>query len=154
MTTTDGILAKLLVAYYGLLEAAHIVTLALAGLQFIRAGTLGFPVPPPPAGWTKQLYPFFIAMGAVDAVNVFIAWLFVYGYFTRSRWRWWVGGITLALVVYSAIVFAWGTIRNGAWSHQPTGYLTMAVLFVPVAALALLYVAWGLKGQFWDDGRG
>jgi hypothetical protein len=92
--------------------------------------------------------PFLVATAVADAVNVALAWLFVYGYFARARWRWWVGGITLTAAVYSAIVFAWGTMASRAWGYRPVGYLLMAVAFVPVAALVLSYGVWGVGGWF------
>lgn len=148
MRNPDGLPAKLLVAYYGLIEVAHVVALVQAGVQLARTGMIGFPAPPPSGGWVDEIQPFFIAMAVVDAVNIVIAWLFVYGYFTRARWRWWIGCVTLTSTVHSAIVFAWGTIVSGAWSHRPAGYLAMAAVFVPVAALAVLYAVWGIGGQF------
>jgi hypothetical protein len=141
-------LAKLLVGYYGLIEAAHIVVLVWAGINLARTGVIGFPAAPPPEGWSPQVPPFLVATAVADAVNVALAWLFVYGYFARAHWRWWVGGITLTAAVYSAIVFAWGTIASGAWGYRPVGYLSMAVAFVPVAALVLSYSLWGVGGWF------
>ena len=32
----------------------------------------------------------------LDALNVLLAWAFVYGYWTRTRWCWWVGGMPSA----------------------------------------------------------
>jgi hypothetical protein len=141
-------LAKLLVAYYGLLEAAHLAVLAWAGLHLLRTGTFGFPAAPPPGGWDAQVVPFLIGTAVLDAVNVLLAWAFVHGYWTRTSWRWWVGGITLTATLYSAIVFVVGTVASGAWSHRPTGYAAMAVVAAPVILLAFLYGHWGITGQF------
>jgi hypothetical protein len=154
MAGPDGRLARALVAYYGLVEVAHIGVLALAGLHFARTGTIGFPAPPPPGGWNEQLVPFFVAMGAIDAINVGVAWAFVYGYFARTRWRWPVAWVSLSASTYSAAVFAWGTIASGAWGHRPVGYLFVAAAFVPVGVLAVLCVVWGLRGQLQPAERG
>ncbi|MGC9396723.1 MAG: hypothetical protein ACP5J4_17905 [Anaerolineae bacterium] len=153
MRGSDGLLAKLLVAYYGFIEVLHIIALAQAGVRLARTGAIGFPAPPPPGGWVEQLYPFLVAMAVIDAINVAVAWVFVYGYFTQARWRWWAGSATLTAAVYSAIVFAWGTLVNGAWSQRPAGYLVMSAVFVPVAALAILYVVWAISGQLWVQGK-
>lgn len=146
MRHPDSWLAKLLVGYYGLIEAAHIVVLVWAGISLARTGLIGFPAPPPPEGWSSQVQPFLVAAGVVDGANVTIAWPFVYGYFSRARWRWWVGAVTLTASVYSAIVFVWGTMATGAWGYRPGGYLVLAVVFAPVAALVLLYGMWGVGG--------
>jgi hypothetical protein len=140
--------AKLLVAYYGLLELVHLGVLAWAGLRFLRTGTLGFPAVPPPGGWAAQVVPFMVATAVVDAFNVLLAWAFIYGYWTRARWRWWVGGITLTATLYSAIVFCVGTIASGAWGHLPAGYVSMVVAALPVIGLAILYGVWGITCQF------
>jgi hypothetical protein len=141
-------MSRLLVAYYGLLEAVHLVVLAWAGLRFLQSGMLGFPATPPPGGWAAQVVPFLVATAVLDACNVLLAWTFVYGYFRRAAWRWWVGGITLTATLYSAIVFGVGTIASGAWAYRPGGYISMVVVACPVFVLAALYAVWGIAGRF------
>ena len=140
--------ARALVAYYGLLEMVHLVVLAWAGIRVLQSGALGFPALPPPGGWDAQVVPFLVATAVLDAVNVLLAWAFVYGYWTRARWAWWVGGITLTATLYSAVVFAAGTVASGAWQQHPVGYLALTVVALPVFALAFFYSLWGITGQF------
>ena len=92
--------------------------------------------------------PFLVATAVLDALNVLLAWAFVYGYWTRARWCWWVGGITLTATLYSAIVFVVGTVASGAWRHRPAGYISMVVVALPVIALAMLYSVWGITRRF------
>jgi hypothetical protein len=153
MRDPDSLVASVLVAYYGFLEAVHMGVLGWAGLRFLRSGALGFPAAPPPGGWDAQVVPFLIGMAALDAVNVLLAWAFVYGYWTRARWRWWVGGITLTATLYSAVVFCVGTFASGAWHRRPVGYLGMVAVALPVVALAVLYGGWGISGRFEGGGR-
>jgi hypothetical protein len=140
-------LSRLLVAYYGLLEAVHLAVLAWAGLRLVSTGSFGFPAAPPPGGWSPQVVPFLVGTAVLDALNVGLAWAFVYGYWTRARWRWWVGGISLTATLYSAIVFVVGTLASGAWQHRPAGYVAMAIVALPVFALVAMYAVWGLTGQ-------
>jgi hypothetical protein len=144
-------LARVLVAYYALIEVGHLLALIWAGIRLLLTGTIGFPAPRPVGGWEPQVVPFLVATGVVDALNVPLAWRFAYGYFRRAPWRWWLGGITLSLSVYSAIVFTWGTMAAGAWRDQPAAYLAMVVFASPVVVLAVLYGVWGATGLLDKD---
>ena len=150
MRGPDGRLARLLVAYYGVVEVAHAIALARAGIQLMATGTIGFPAPPPPGGWSTQVVPFLVGTGVVDAVNVVVAFAFVFGYFTKARWRWGLGTVTLTVAAYSAIIFAFGTIASGAWGHNPVGYLSVAAVFAPVAVLMVLYTTWAATGRLYE----
>jgi hypothetical protein len=147
---SDGRLARLLVAYYGVIEIAHAIVLAQAGIRLAVTGTMGFPASPPPEGWSPQAIPFLVGTGAVDAINIVVAFAFVYGYFTKARWRWGLGTVTLTVAAYSAIVFAFGTIVSGAWGHNRTEYLSVAAVFAPVAALMVLYTTWAAAGRLYE----
>jgi hypothetical protein len=142
--------AEYLVAYYGIVEALHLVALLRAGVIWLRQGAIGYPSPPPPSGWSPQAQAFLIGTAVLDALNIGIAWLFAYGYFTKASWRWWVGGITLTAAHYSALVFAGGTGASGAWQAHPLAYLSLVILFAPVGILGGCYLLWGATGQFRD----
>jgi hypothetical protein len=142
--------ARALVAYYGLIEVVHSVVLARAGVEFLASGSVGFPAPPPPGGWSPQATHFLVATGAVDGVNILLALLFVYGYFRRPGWRLlpWLGAVTLTATAYSALVFAYGTIASGAWAHHPAAYLAVTAVFIPVVFLIVLFPTWIGAGLF------
>jgi hypothetical protein len=144
MRNPDSVYAKALVAYYGLIEVVHSIVLVRAGLELLASGSVGFPAPPPPGGWSPQATHFLIATGVMDGVNIVLALLFVYGFFRRPEWLLlpWLGAVTLTATAYSALVFAYGTIASGAWAHHPGVYLTMTAVFIPVIFLILLYPTW------------
>lgn len=135
-------LAKLLVAYYGLIQTVHLVVLARAATLLLVNGSITFPAPPPPGGWTTQASHFLVGLGGVDAANAMAALAFVYGFFSRARWRYWLGTLTLSVAGCSALLFAYGTIASGAWAHNPVSYLSITLAFAPVAALTILFGTW------------
>ncbi len=140
-------LARWLISYYGLVEVAHAAVLTLAGVRLLRSGTLGFPGTPPPGGWASQTMPFLIALGAVDALNVLLAWTFVYGYWRGARWCWGAGGVSLGMMACSALVYVVGTGAAGAWASDPWGYLAVTLVFAPLLPLMVLYGLWVARGQ-------
>jgi hypothetical protein len=142
MGNPSGTLARFLVGYYGFIQAAHIIAIARAASVLAVSQTMTFPAPPPPGGWSPQTNHFLIAMGAADAINAVVALMFVYGYFVEARWRVWLGTLSLAVSAYSAVIFAYGTIASGTWTHHPTGYLSIALVFIPVALLIVLFNVW------------
>jgi hypothetical protein len=142
MGNPDSAFARLLVGYYGFIQAAHIVSIARAAILLAVSQTMAFPAAPPPGGWSPQTNHFLIAMGAADAVNAVVALVFVYGYFAGARWRVWLGTLSLTVSAYSAVIFTYGTIASGAWTRHPTGYLSIALVFIPVAFLIVLFNVW------------
>ena len=133
-------LTGLLVGYYGLLQLAHLMLLARAGLQLLSGGGIGFPAPPPSGGWQEQATHFLIGMGLVDAVNVPVSLLFVYGYFARAAWRDRVGTLALTISAYSAVAFLYGTAMSGAWADNLLDYFVVAFLFAPAVVLSALFL--------------
>jgi len=128
---------NILVGYFAVLEITHLLVLSWAGWQFMQTGAFGFPAPPPATGWSEQTLPFLLATGVVDAINVFIALIFVYQYFKqKSEWLIWAA-VSLTAAVYSAVVFVWGTVTSGAWAQHPAAYGGIAVAFAPVGLLIL-----------------
>jgi len=57
---------KYLAGYYGTLQTVHLLLLARAGLYLLSAGTVPFPALPPANGWSAQVIPFLLGMGALD----------------------------------------------------------------------------------------
>lgn len=156
MRNPDSPYARALVAYYGLIEVVHSIVLVRAGVEFLGSGSVGFPAPPPPGGWSPQATHFLIATGVVDGVNIVLALLFVYSTFRRPGWRLlpWLGAVTLTATAYSALVFAYGTIASGAWAHHPAAYLAVTAVFIPVVFLIVLFPTWIVAGLFdVDPGR-
>jgi hypothetical protein len=148
MGNPDSAFARFLVGYYGFIQVAHIIAIARAAIVLFVSQTMAFPASPPPGGWSPQTSHFLMAMGAVDAVNALVALVFVYGYFAGARWRVWLGTLSLAVSAYSAVIFAYGTIASGAWAHHTTGYLSIALVFIPVALLIVLFNVWVVAARF------
>ena len=147
MRSPDGTLAKILVAYYGLVQVLHLIAIGRATVVLQMSGELTFPAPPPAGGWSEQAINFFVGVGAIDALNAVIALVFVYGFLRRARWRGWLGTLSLAIVAYSALLFAFATIPTGAWTHRPVEYLVIVVAFAPVLVLMVTFGYWLVTGR-------
>lgn len=87
-------------------------------------------------------------MALTDLFNAFLTLVFVYGYFTRTKWRMWLGTLTLTISMYAAIVFTYGTIASGAWTGNLLSYLWFYLLFIPVIILFILVSLWAVRGKF------
>jgi hypothetical protein len=146
MIEPDKIIAKALVAWYGLFQAIHIVV-NVRGLAQLARGSLDFPAMPPPDGWSAQAVQFMTGIAATDLLNAVVTLVFVYGYFTRARWRLWLGTLTLTVSMYAAIVFTYATLASGAWPDNLFGYVFLTVTFVPVVVLFVLVCVWGVQGR-------
>ena len=99
MRSPDNTLAKILVAYYALIQVLHLIAIGRATVVLETRGELSFPAPPPAGGWSEQASYFFVGVGAIDALNAVIALVFVYGFFRRARWRGWLGTLSLTVAV-------------------------------------------------------
>jgi hypothetical protein len=133
-----------MIAYYGLIQAAHIIALSRSYILFRQSGEITFLAQPPPGGWSAQAAHFLIGLGAIDAVNAILAWVFVYGYFTQARWWPRLGTTTLTVSVVSALVYGYGTAASGGWRGHMGEYLILVILFLPVAVLAIIFGIWGI----------
>ena len=151
MTNPNSTLAKILVGYYGFIQTLHLIAIGRATVLLGQTGALSFPAPPPPGGWDEHARYFFVGVGAIDALNVLIALVFVYGFFTCAPWRGWVGTLTLTVSLYSAILFAFATIPSGAWTYRPVEYLVIVLAYLPVVVLMVLFAAWLLTGRIDPD---
>lgn len=142
LTNPNSLVAKFLVGWYGFFQTGHFL---FNGLYLLHPGTP--PFPQPPEGWLSQTVHLLNGMAASDLVNALLSLVFVYGYFTRAKWRMWLGTLTLAISVYAMTVFAYGTIGMGAWIGNLFGYLWSYILFVPVVMLFGLVSKWTVKGS-------
>lgn len=130
---------KALVVWFGIVQSLHLVVLARALIIFSRTTELPFPALPPPQGWSPQAEHFLIGNGIIDAVNIFLSLIFVYVFFKSKPWALKTGLISLTVLLYSALIFAYGTIRAGAWSEHPFAYCSMAVLYIPIFLLTVYF---------------
>jgi hypothetical protein len=123
-----------LIFWYGLIQSAHIVVLIVAGYLYLKTGSVGFPAPGPPAGWSPQVEPFLVGMAVLDLIIASVSLVFVYQYFTAVPKRM-LGSVVLTGALVSAILFGLGTFPSGAWGEHPVVYYTMLILFLPVVFL-------------------
>ncbi len=147
MRKPDSSLAKVLVVYYGFIQALHLITIGRASVVLQTTGEMTFPAPPPAGGWSPQAEYFFVGVGAIDALNAVIALVFVYGFLKGARWRGWLGTLTLTIAVYSALLFAFATIPTGAWTFRPVEYSIIVVAFAPVLILIMAFGYWLVTGR-------
>jgi hypothetical protein len=151
MTNPNSSLAKILVGYYGTIQVLHLVAIGRATVILGQTDALGFPAPPPQGGWDEQARYFFVGVGAIDALNVLVALVFLYGFFRCTSWRGWVGTLTLTVSLYSAILFAFATPPTGAWAHRPIEYLVIVLAYLPVVVLMVFFAWWLVSGRIESD---
>jgi hypothetical protein len=108
----DGTATRVLVAWYGIYQAGHLV---FNVRYLLDPGQLPFPAPA--AGWSPQLTAFLYGMAAADAVNAALALGFVVGFFARRGWRNWLGTLTIR----------WIWVRRSPGVNFSAGHLWPAV---------------------------
>ncbi len=123
--------AQILILYYGLLQALHLLALLRAGILLLTTPKIPFPILPPPTGWQAQTWPFLLGLAGMDVIGIFLGILFA----IRSHFKGVVdqkmGLISLTIFISGAIVFAAGTFPSGAWSKHPLAYWSMMFMFIP-----------------------
>lgn len=140
--TPESIWGRLLVAWYGIYQAGHLL---FNSLYFLRQGAP--PFPPPTGGWLSQTAHFLNGMAAGGVLDAILSLVSVYGFFRRAPWRMWLGTLTLTISMYAAIVFTYGTMATGAWSGNLPGYLWFYVPFIPVVVLFIFIGVWAAQGK-------
>jgi hypothetical protein len=106
-----------------------------AGLLLLSTGTVPFPALPPANGWSAQVIPFLLGMGALDGaaagLDVFAAIsLFIKNSFDSRLWM-----ISLGIALTSAIIFTVGTLASGAWNDHSLAYVLLVIFFSPLFPL-------------------
>ncbi len=147
MILPDSNSARMLIGYYGIFQFAHVIV-NTRGLFLLYSGSpLDFPAPPPASGWPAETINFMIAIGWVDLMGAFLALVFVWAFFTVTKWRLWLGGVCLTISSYAAIVYAYWSIASDAWQDNLFVYGFVNIAFLPIAYLFYLSCRWGLSGQ-------
>ena len=142
-TNPDSRAARLLVGWYGVYQAGHIV---VNGTYLLRRGVP--PFAPPPQGWLPQTVAFLDGMAIADLVNAILSVLVVIGFLRQAKWRFWLGTVTLTVSIYAATVFTYGSLTAGAWNGQISEYLWVYLPFIPVVLLFVVWLYWLMAGRF------
>ena len=88
-----------LVIYYGVIQAAHFISLIRAAIIYLKNNVLTFPASPPESGWTDQAEFFLIGMGIFDIFNIFGTFILLYGFFAQKKWVYWFALINLTAMI-------------------------------------------------------
>ncbi|MGE5682382.1 MAG: hypothetical protein ACM34K_16055 [Bacillota bacterium] len=151
MRNLNSSFTRVLVAWYGIFQIIHLVSLIRAAIALFQGGSFTFPALPPRNGWQPQAAYFLLGMGIIDTFNIIISLIFVYGYFTYARWRLTFGVLTLTVMMYSALIFAFGTIFTGAWKDNFVSYTILLIAFIPVIILYFLFTVQALRVRFYES---
>jgi len=135
-----------LVAWYAVYQAIHIFV-NLRGLAMMgSSGSIDFPAPPPPGGWSEQVITLFIGMASLDALNAVLTLVFAWGFFRGRRWASALGLVVLTISIYAALLFNYATFAAGAWQLPTLGaYLFINIAFLPVVGLSGLLLRQTMK---------
>ena len=140
-------LATGLITWYALYQSIHVLV-NTRGLWILISGrALDFPAPPPNGGWSADVVHLMVAIGVLDLVNAVAALVFVWGYFTKKDWHFWLGTLTTTVSVYAFGLYIYWTFASGAWTADNLPiYLVVNGGFLPISALWLVIASWGSKG--------
>ena len=122
---------RLLVAWFGLYQSAHLINNAL---YFVT--NTEFPPPPSQPPWHVHARCFFDGMAASDMAVAVVSLVFVFAFLHGRSWALPLGLMTLSVSLYAAVVFTWGCITAGVftWAHATElGIIYLA--YVPVVIL-------------------
>lgn len=137
--------SRLLVAYFGLFQAAHLALNARYQLvPFAERPPL--PFASPPEGWAPQIVRFTSGMAVADLINAALSLFFVLGFFRRASWSPWLGTVTLTVAAYAAFAFTWGMTAAGAPALGAT-YAWVNLPTIPVIVLFVVWSWWFLTGR-------
>lgn len=135
MKDLKNTLLEYLVPYYGILQICHLGALTRASMIFMVKEKMVFPASPPAGGWTGQVIPFLLGMGAVDAVAAGLGVFYAWNKMRKQKGVDRLGVISLTAAITSALVFGAGTIASGAWTDHTLEYVIMLILFTPLLPL-------------------
>ena len=128
---------KALIAYYGILQSAHLVVLIRAGILMLSGNTAPFPILPPTIGWGAQSMAFMFGLAGMDVIGIVLGIIFSFKTLFKLTFHPLMGIISLTIFISGAIIFGAGTFPSGAWSAHPVAYWIMVALFSP--SLILYY---------------
>ena len=136
---------KYLAGYYGTLQTVHLLLLARAGLYLMSTGTVPFPALPPANGWSAQVIPFLLGMGALDGAAAGLGIFSAISLFGKKHfdYRFWM--LSLVIAITSGLIFTAGTLASGAWNYHPAAYILLVIFFSPL--FPLLYKIFRITGN-------
>lgn len=126
---------KVLIAYYGILQSLHLLTLIRAGYMLLQGEPAPFPILPPPGGWEEQTMPFMIGLAGMDFLGIILGIYYSFKTLFKKEHKPLLGILSLTIFISGAVVFAAGTYPSGAWTAHPLSYWIMVILFAPVPFL-------------------
>lgn len=132
---------KWLIAYYGILQSLHILTLARAGGILFFSQLTPFPILPPVGGWSSQTMPFLYGLAGIDVIGILLGIIFAWRHLFKKNFKPILGLVSLTIFISGAVVFAAGTFPTGAWSAHPLSYWLMVLLFAPIIPLYIKIIS-------------
>ena len=139
-------LTQFLVIAFGLYQIGHIVSNIRAAFVYANIGSIMFPAMPPIGGWSVDMVNLYIDMASMDTLNALVSLVFVWGYFKEKPWSLWLGGMTLTLSFYAAILFNLTAYQAGAWTRPNLAvYLFINITYIPVVVLYGRVLRWGYQ---------